>query len=511
MDDLRIQGCLGSPEILDVRAPFSNFDFVESRFGKNRPLKRILSQARMANFLTLVIEKIDSRGFSKDDDDDLKEAGFELSLKNLIRLSFFKKIFAGVSDIKNNLDEGYLGYAILKEVPFGNKFRWIIFESITRPARHDNNYYHAEKEYKVCCVDKIFKIKGNIYCQQNGSTNVCAHAALRTCLSMTESFNDFSYRQMNKILKENGLPHGLKEPLSDDQIKLILNKSGINYSLQAYPLADNQPKIPFQKYLYGSIESGQPALLGFESGNSGHIIPVIGHTFNEDTWVPNADTSYFSIGQDTRYVPSESWVSSYICHDDNFGSHFCLPRQYLSSKDKILVIGFLPKQTKYDAIAAEAIAIDYLYLITLNLQPNSDHVWLKRLREAVMIEKGWVVLRTIFISGNKYVEHLENLQGWRTGEHIDAQITGKLRELLKGSYWMVEISLPELFPANRRKLGEIILNAEAPITPDTISASYMFARLPGGLYVLGEKEDGKPFVSNYPLAIHTHSQIYSKS
>jgi len=506
MDDLRTQGCHDRPEILDVRAPFSNFDFVESRFSKSRPLKRILSQARMANVSTLIVEQIESVGFSREDDEDLREAGLELSKKKLIRLSFFKEVFPNIEDIEQQIDGDYFGYVILKEVPFGNKFKWIIFESITRPARHDNNYYHSEKDYKVRCVGKIFNIKGNIYCQQNALTNVCAHVALRTCLSMSEAYNDFSYRKMNAVLKENGLPHGLKEPLGDEQIKLILDKLGIHYSLQAYPSHDNQSKIPFQKYIYGSIESGYPALLGFESGNTGHIIPVIGHTFNEDTWVPNAETSYFSIGQDTKYVPSESWVSSYICHDDNFGSHFCLPRQYLSSNEKILVIGFLPKQAKYDAIVAEAIAIDYLYLITQNLEPHPGHIWLKRLRESVMIEKGWVVLRTIFISGKEYVKHLKSLEGWQR-ERIDPQITDKFEEILKGFYWMVEVSLPELFPANRRKLGEIILNAEVSVVPDAVSASYMFARLPGGLYVLGE-QNGKPFVSNYAMDINTHTKIY---
>jgi hypothetical protein len=50
--------------------------------------------------------------------------------------------------------------------------------------------------------------------------------------------------------------------------------------------------------LYGSVESGYPALVVFDAGNGNqkHVIPIIGHTFNEDTWVPRADLAYFSVG-----------------------------------------------------------------------------------------------------------------------------------------------------------------------------------------------------------------------
>jgi len=63
--------------------------------------------------------------------------------------------------------------------------------------------------------------------------------------------------------------------------------------------------------------------MGFEmSGASSarHIIPVIGHTFNEDTWVAPATRDYFDGG--LSYYPSENWLSTYVVHDDNFGPYF---------------------------------------------------------------------------------------------------------------------------------------------------------------------------------------------
>ncbi len=511
MEELKTQGCLGNPEILDVRPPFSNFDFVEDRFGGECvPIRRIFSQARMGGFSTLVIEEIPSVGLSKEDDTDLIEAGLKPINRPLYRLTFFKSIFANAVDIQNQSNEDFLGYAILKAVPTGNRFRWIVFESVTNPARHDNNFYHATREYKVSSHNKIFSIKGNIYCQQNDLTNVCAHVALRTCISMVEGFNDFSYREMNRILKAKGFPHGVGEPLSIVQIKTVLDSLGIKYSDQWYPLTGEQPNVPFQKYLYASVESGYPALLGFTFGGaSGHIIPVIGHTFNEDTWVPNAETSYFTIGKDTRYVPSELWVSSYICHDDNFGSHFCLPRQYMSKNSELFVIAIKPKQVKYDAINAEAIAVDYLYSIAVNMIPNEVNRWLRRLREAILIKSGWVVLRTIFMSGKEYIDHLRGSKGWQD-EIIDPKVLDVLENGLKGYYWVVEISLPELFPANRRKLGEIVLNAEVELSKELDLSTYVLARLPGQFYFFGLDENSKIFVQKRDCGIKTHSRVFSE-
>jgi len=473
MDELRTVGCLGKPEVVDARAPFSNFEFIEDRFGLQdsgcRHLKRILSQARVLDFKTIIIEEIESVGLSKDDDIDLVEAGYKLSDKKLIRLTFFKQLIEGLDKIENLSDDDFLGYAILKHSPRKETgFQWIVFESIIRSSRYINSYCHSKKYYKIQCAEKLFSIHGNICCQQNGVTNVCAHAALRVCLSMLNQYDDFSYRDINKILKKSGCPHVVGDGLDPRQIVRVFEDLKINHRISSERLS----KVSFQKYLYGSIESGYPALLGFapedveedigeEKEVEGHIIPIIGHTFNEDTWVPNADTSYFSVGG-TRYVPSESWVSSYICNDDNFGSHYCLPRKYLTDKNDPFVIALLPPAAKYDATDAQLIAIDHLYSLAMNIKPNHEQKWLQRLVRAIDSDNWWVVLRPIFLSGEQYLDHLNELKGWDEVERISPKILSALKGIKKGSFWVIEISLPELFPANRRKLGEIVLDATSP-------------------------------------------------
>jgi hypothetical protein len=69
--------------------------------------------------------------------------------------------------------------------------------------------------------------------------------------------------------------------------------------------------------------------------------------------------------------------------------------------------------------------------------------------------------------------------------------------------------LPELFPANRRKLGEIVLNAQVELSKELDLSTYVFARLPGQFYFLGLDENSKIFVQKRDCGIKTHSKVFS--
>jgi len=509
MADVRTAPSVEPPKIFKTEAPFSNFSFIETNFGISEPIKRIFSQARMSQYKTLIMEKIENVGSSKDDDADLQKAGITNTPKFLIRLSFFTSAFNTIDEIKNQSDSNFLGYAVIKEVPWDSKTRWIVFESVTAPSRHDNNYLHGERTYNVNVFGKFFSVKGNLYCQQNALTNVCAHVALRSCLSMINPSGDFDYHSMNKILEESGCPHSIGKPLELKQILAVLNNQKIPCSIYSIK-PDGKgtlPKIPYQSYLYGSIESGYPALLGFSCGGDiGHIIPILGHTFNADTWVPYADRSYFRIGKDTQYVQSESWVSTYICHDDNFGSYYCLPRQYISPNNEILVIAIRPPQVQYDAIDAEALAADCLYTLVPKIkEESSTKPWAGRLHDAITTKRGWFVLRTLHMSPKKYVEHLSTLRGW-DDKTIPVKLLTALGETLKQDMWVVEISLPELFPANRRKLGEIVLNPQS--SKEDMLSCFLFARVLDKIYFFSKGQDSKIGLISYDAGIDTHTELY---
>jgi hypothetical protein len=180
---------------------------------------------------------------------------------------------------------------------------------------------------------------------------------------------------------------------------------------------------------------------------------------------------------------------------------------YLSDQ-VLLVIGIVPQACQFDGIEAEAIAIDYLYSIAKTIDATKGKFWSKKLREAC--DKTWVVLRPVLIKGDDYANHLEALAGW-SGQRVDPRIPPLLREHFKKLYWMVEISYSELFPANRRKLGEILLNAEIRPTTGRNYQSFVLARLPENFYFLSKITSGVPSYTTLPTRLDDHIGIYHLS
>ncbi|MFA5063655.1 MAG: hypothetical protein WC578_06285 [Candidatus Omnitrophota bacterium] len=523
MSVLKLAPPLRKPVIYYTKPPNSNFDFIEKNFGFSPPLYRILSQVRTSNFSTLVLEDIDSVGFSQEDDSELRDAGYVLSTSPLKRLSFFKSKIRSIRHLKRQKSSNLLGYAIMKQVPLKDKsggFRWIVFESVVTNSRHVNNYIPRKKQYAINIGNNILTLSGVLYCQQNGINNVCAHVALRTAISLMLESGDISYREINQILKNEGMPHYPTDPLARTQILRILDKLGIKWSKETYfsdeelkRLGEKGPTIPYQTYLYSSIESGYPALLAFSVPNrdEGHVIPCFGHTFNEDTWVPRAETSYFNIGK-ISYLHSDSWLSTYICHDDNFGSNYCLPKQYISNHNSILVIALRPNEISYDAIFANAITLDYLYTSLANeLQViSTDNIWAKRLLAAIRgTNKGWFVLRAMQVNSRQYIQHLRSLRAWgKRKVKIPEYRINSLERNLKNDLWIVEISLPELFPANRRKLGEVVFNPNISTVTKDLS-SFLFARILDKFYFLKKFDQDQLEVTKYDAGISSHTELFS--
>ena len=85
-------------------------------------------------------------------------------------------------------------------------------------------------------------------------------------------------------------------------------------------------------------------------------MPVIGHTFSEDMWVPDAD-NYF---EKQKYYSSERWMSEFLIHDDNFGPYLCLPRNYLDDHD-VTVYGLNKTREPLCFDKAELIALEQVF------------------------------------------------------------------------------------------------------------------------------------------------------
>ena len=455
----------------------------------------------------MISEKLEPSAELVEEWEDIKAVCPDFKPRKAFRLSFFKAPFGEAAEISSDANGDFIGYAILTKDYFcQSKFHWRIYESVLKPSGHENNCVRGIQKW-CCCVNGIhFDLEGYLYAQQSGLTNRCGHVALRTVLSRYSIERVPSYREINDIVRRFRQKSG-KSPKNTHDITVremmaVLKKLDVSCFDADFELKNViDPPVPFQKYLYGSIESGYPAIVIFKTLSSGghHAIPVFGHTFNEDSWVQRANSLYFTVGEETKYIPSESLVSMYIAHDDNWGPNYCIPRRYLHARrfcDKLanepdfcqmqnecvmFVIGTMPKKVKLDAIRAETIGSDYL-LTLLKDYPKKDNVWGNRLIDYA--QQNLLVLRPILVNSEEYIKHLRKVRGWDY-EKINEEVLEAIKPLLgQEKLWMIELSVPELFSANKRKVGEVLLRAEKPASTKRDFENYVLARLPGyvGLY-----------------------------
>jgi hypothetical protein len=481
-----------NPNPVDIERPRSNFDFVEGRFPTLDTLRRLLSQVRRHGGRTMVVEENITGEDLLEENADLKRCG-SLRSSNTTRLSFFRKRICSVQGLNAASEEQFLGYALIKVDEFQGQKIERIYESVLAISDRPNNYVRGSQKWETSVGGIPFTISGYLFAQQNNVTTSCAHVALRTAAARFHSDGDVTYRQINRSL---GITPGIDDlGLNSNQMATFLESIGAKCFDANY--FGKKPAIPFQKAIYGSIESGFPSVVLFgtdENPNSYHAIPVFGHTLNQDTWVPNAERSYFRFGEKTKYIPSESWVSMFIAHDDNWGSNLCIPRDYLQTKKHLSpdprpkrkhepsvahVIPTFPGVVKRSATEAEVIAHGLLSSLVPQLPNIHENRWSIRLKQHMGL--GQLVLRSILVKFSDYLCHLRAVRAWNWNPVCRRQIRRWEAANVRDFYvWLIELSVPELFSANFRKIGEIVLDAEADLAvvehnPDLL----ICARLPG--------------------------------
>lgn len=501
-----------NPQWHQAGAGFSNFEFVDTRFRSTPILRRILSLARKLGFTSFLEEEILERDCVLLAEEN---AALALRLKDfksskITRISFFR------SQTPGNGGE-FLGYAVLKEDEHASGPFAHVYESVMRSPRDQgqNNFIHCKQAYTVRTSHGDFTVEGTLYAQQNDATCVCAHVALRTVLAASLPAKDISYSEINKLA---GIAHddparclgnrgGIKgNGLNPNQIEAILKQFGFQPEISVHEPQHNAllpTGVEFQRLLYGYLESGTPILLGFEltpspgaQTGSRHIIPIVGHTFNEDLWAPEAERNYF--GNDRGFFPSESWLSSYVAHDDNFGPYVCLPRHYLGNDEFRLLIGWHNPAVDLHADQAEALALDLVFFVAQQHQ-STKLDWFGRM--VAFARAGLLVLRAVLLSRTQYISHARSLRD-RDGTSLEQSIAAKLEAHIPPSVWMVEISAPELFPASRRKFGEVLVATAAPT--QTPPFNLLALRGPGSV-IFVEQTTLRP----EPTALQGHTSLYS--
>ncbi|RJX20397.1 MAG: hypothetical protein C4575_06570 [Desulforudis sp.] len=504
-------------EVLLLKPPFSFFDLIESRFGDYDSIRRIFSLARSFNAATLIIESLPPAGIIEEENNDILVRYSDYHNDALLRLSFWATELASDTGLESCSNDALVGYAILKHdlIASNNFDRWHVFEAVFAKYPHEHNCVPRAREYRLTVGDKSFGIEGILYCQQNGLNKACAQVAMRSLLSAVLPESDISYRTLNQLAEKVSPGFDPGQGLSVPQIRGILNELKINFNDIDYCQGDDNLRnaLPYQKFAYAGLESGCGALVGFRLAGrelqeeAKHIIPFYGHTFNKDTWVPNAEISYFHIGEGVGYVPSESWTSSFIGHDDNFGPNFCIPRLYIDGDKVDYVVELFRPGVCYGGIQAEAIALNILYSLLPSLY-QAQNKWISRLLQ--WTQKQQVVFRAQAVTAQEFAAHLESLADWE-GRKEKHDLPGALARGMPEIVWAVEISTPQLFPANERKLGEIVLDATQ--RPDLSQTSdffniFLFARLPGIYLLGGDIINGTPSFTQVPSGMESHTELF---
>ena len=75
-------------------------------------------------------------------------------------------------------------------------------------------------------------------------------------------------------------------------------------------------------------------------------------------------------------------------------------------------------------------------------------------------------------------------------------------------YWLIELSVPELFSANRRKVGEVLIRSDIKPSAKRDLNHFVMARLPGHFVLYERGGPSKPRYRFIPAGIKNHVPLF---
>jgi hypothetical protein len=501
--------------VIDCRLPFSFYfgivrPYWQTPGANNLPLHRICTLARKQGATHVIVESALGDPAVRLEITALDEAKGGGGAAEAIKLSFFvtDNDDLDLTDAKSDL----LGQATIinyRPTNYSSYTSSYVFEAILSipsltigDKKSDllNNYIPSRSKFECDVRGKSFEIDGIYYCQQNGTTNVCAHASLRMALRGDHNVQ-FTSQHINDFLK-------IKPPLYGLQLRQIIDviqEQGHHAEVIDCTKFNREEYISM---LASIVESGGRSLLVFTTGHvSGgssteHVVPVFGHTRNSDEWHPQAIPMYAGPASAQHYRAS-SWIDHFVIHDDNFGPYYTLSSQALEFDPDVKahwIVAVRSRTLGLLSIGAEAVASLQIRNLLPSLSPLSSGQWF----DYVTNHPWTFVLRTILIGRDDYIEHLKNSKGHDGSAMLAAEID-RLRGL-PDELWMVEFSLPALFTGNHSKLGEVLVSTDAPSVPPDINSMTLGVRLPNLLLV---RDPSATHMQRGPSSLLSHSRIYN--
>jgi hypothetical protein len=152
-------------------------------------------------------------------------------------------------------------------------------------------------------------------------------------------------------------------------------------------------------------------------------------------------------------------------------------------------------------LEAETLAFGYSQILSNAFQKTGID-WLDRF--CVFARLGSLVIRVQTMTCSDYVSHLAALKDW-SGDTLEANSKDDLEKSLPESFWMAELSAPELFSATRHKFGEFLIAADRPFSNDLLSL-LLAARLPGCAVLRDRGGQLRP----EPTRVKGHTQLFTR-
>ncbi|MCW2245032.1 hypothetical protein M2352_000623 [Azospirillum fermentarium] len=418
-----------------------------------------------------------------------------------------------------------------------------------------NNFITTSRKFLCYVLNCEFNVFSVYYSQQNGVTSVCAHASLKMSINSSEAIERPSHiKDLNAILGKIPPLQGLslkeigKIIVEHDLHPLIINcMPQVNYLYKEKNSQGSDEKIlwglldkisspslkniiidameknkdinfHYSSALAAFIESGYPALLVFDTADIltdedsdfplEHVVSVFGYTRNSDEWHPEALPEYAG-REKWKFLPSSSWIDHFVIHDDNLGPYYTLESRALEVDPKVrakYIIALLPFSVTNRPHFIQNFASNALsrYLKT-HKSNRIKNQWI----DYIIKNEQQIILRPILVTLEQYAMHLFHSNGHDGSKIGEKEITVlkklPIKKNEKEIFWMVEISLPDLFSGNHSKVGEILLNAH--IYPEKIKDYQdilIGIRLPK-TFVIKDKNGGYEIID---VPLDTHSPIY---
>jgi hypothetical protein len=190
-----------------------------------------------------------------------------------------------------------------------------------------------------------------------------------------------------------------------------------------------------------------------------------------------------------------------LIHDDNFGPYFAFSSRALEFDEKVKARWIVALHPIWPAVRpdyAEGVAAALLANLLPSLAPLGNGRWFDMMSRNQLR----YVLRTILMERSKYLEHIRESKAHDMSVVSEPEVS--LFNDLPERFWMVEISLPQLYAGNRSKLGEVLIDALSEPSADDFRTSLLALRVPSILVKRGDNG----LLRWFPLSMRAHSPIF---